>query len=145
MPIFIRGSGGALDENVFKWESFATGDVGFVRDGNTITLTFPLVLDGACVVKRLAIRQMWIGESETGSANRYRWRFSGVFQETSGEWCMVNDSTGAGVHADDMSVNFTYDGSNLILTITDEDALAVMDEDATYFNRFHADLFYTEV
>jgi hypothetical protein len=143
MPILIKGSGGAEDR-VYRHEVYIENEVVFERDGGTITLTLPLKLSGACNVNALAIGRMWIGESQSGTANRYRWRFSGAIYKNSGEWCMVNNSTGEGYHSDDLDVDFTYDGSNLVLTITDERTLGVMDEDATYFNQFTADLYYTE-
>ena len=135
----IFGVAGELVEG-YLCSQMGEHEVGFERTGNTITLTIPLSSGFTPFI--LAIEKMRIGESESGSANKYRWCFSGVinFESNNGCWCMVNNTTEEGVYCG-VSASYTHDGSNLIVKIIDEDGVAVMDEDATYFNDFFAYLF----
>lgn len=142
MPIHIYGSGASSDEAILH-EHFLESAVSYARDYDTVTLTFPLSTDSACSVEVLAIKKMRIGESESGAANRYRWCFSGVFRGATGTMSLVNDSDATGWYDNSVSFSYKQEGKNLILTFQSEDTVGNMDEDATYFNDFDADLFYT--
>lgn len=133
--------------NAYESQTFWRNEASFERSGNSITLTFPVHTGSNFKPYLLAINRLYIGE---GASNVYdwRWRFLAVIEfDSTGvgvDNCflyMINSRSGVGFEGE-ATVSYTYDGTNLELTITDDETIGIMPSDATFFNDFDSTLFY---